>query len=306
MNTMPLAQPQISFIVPVYNSAKYLAKCLESILAQSIEKEIICIDDGSTDNSLEILLNYARQYSFISVVYSNSNKGQSNARNRGLDLARGEYIYFVDSDDLLVNNYFSPILQAFKDVHCDVIKLQTYIKYDDKYAKRIPFSNLSSNGEAPILTMRQFLENLNRGHWMPAICWSLIRRSFLEKHQLRFMEGIKTEDQLFYLQLLTVDLEAKIAELDLFTYIYVRHQNTTTTTKANSQYLFDHFTMGKYILDWISKYQNEAFYPCLIFILKSLYINAHQYFKTFSAEEEQKYQALFTPELLEFIQNENI
>lgn len=300
-------QPQVSFIVPVYNSAKHLDKCLESILAQSIEKEIICIDDGSNDNSLNILLFYARQYPFITIIHSNQNNGQSNARNKGLDLAKGEYIYFVDSDDILINNHFPFILESFQHINCDIIKLQTYLQYDDLCVRREPFLNkVIMDGESTLLDMREFLIQMERRRWIPSICWSLIRRSFLEKHHVRFIEGVKTEDQLFYLQLLTVDPSAKIIELDLASYVYVRHQNTTTTTQANLQYLLDHFTMAQYIIEWIVNYKNEIFYSQMLYILKSLYIGAYQYLETFPKEKQEQYYHLFTDEIIKFINNENI
>ena len=95
--------PKLSIIIPVYNVEKYLPKCLESILGQSFKDfEIICVNDGSTDNSLQVLQTYKKQDGRI-VIVDKKNEGSGIARNLGLSTARGNYVYFVDSDDWLEN-----------------------------------------------------------------------------------------------------------------------------------------------------------------------------------------------------------
>lgn len=90
---------KISIIIPVYNVEKYIEECLISVLNQTMKEiEIICINDGSTDNSLKILNNYKNKNENIRIV-NQENSGLSNARNVGLSLAKGEYIFFLDSDD---------------------------------------------------------------------------------------------------------------------------------------------------------------------------------------------------------------
>ena len=96
---MEMTTPVLSIIVPVYNVEKYLARCIDSILAQTFtDFELILVDDGSTDNSGEICDEYAGKDPRIIVIHK-ENGGVSSARNHGLDIARGEYITFVDSDD---------------------------------------------------------------------------------------------------------------------------------------------------------------------------------------------------------------
>lgn len=90
-----MTSPKISFIIPIYNTAIYLSECIESILTQRVELEIILVDDGSTDDSLTICLNYVKKYSFITLVHS-QNKGQSAARNKAINLAQGKYIYLIE------------------------------------------------------------------------------------------------------------------------------------------------------------------------------------------------------------------
>lgn len=97
---------KVSIIVPVYNVEKYLKRCLDSLVNQTLKDiEIICVNDGSTDGSLAILNEYVRNDDRI-VVINQENSGQSVARNRGIDVAKGEYIGFVDSDDWVCEDYF--------------------------------------------------------------------------------------------------------------------------------------------------------------------------------------------------------
>ena len=96
--------PKISVIIPCYNVENYLDKCIESILTQTLSDiEIICINDGSEDNSLELLNNYASSDKRFTII-NKKNEGVGIARNTGLAIAKGEYIYFVDPDDWIENN----------------------------------------------------------------------------------------------------------------------------------------------------------------------------------------------------------
>lgn len=106
---------KVSVIIPVYNSEKYLEKCLNSLIKQTLEDiEIVCINDGSTDNSLEILNAYAKKDRRIKVL-SQKNLKQGAARNNGLKIAQGEFISFVDSDDWVDFDYLEKLYNAAID-----------------------------------------------------------------------------------------------------------------------------------------------------------------------------------------------
>ena len=97
--------PKLSIIIPIYNTEKYLSLCLNSIINQTLKNiEIICVDDGSTDNSIKILKHYQEKDKRL-IIISQKNKGSGIARNRGINISRGEYIGFMDSDDMYPNNY---------------------------------------------------------------------------------------------------------------------------------------------------------------------------------------------------------
>lgn len=114
------SNPKVSIIIPVYNTEKYLSRCLNSLVKQTLHDiEIICINDGSEDNSLSILENYASSDERI-VLIDQKNQGQSVARNRGIEIARGKYIGFVDSDDWVDDNYFEKLYCAAENNNCDI------------------------------------------------------------------------------------------------------------------------------------------------------------------------------------------
>lgn len=111
---------KVSVIIPVYNSGQYLKECLDSLLNQTLrEIEIICINDGSTDNSLDILTEFAKMDERIIVINKN-NEGQSVARNMGLEIAKGEFLGFVDSDDWIDLDYFEKLYNAAKKHNTDM------------------------------------------------------------------------------------------------------------------------------------------------------------------------------------------
>lgn len=117
---------KLSIIVPVYNVADYLPKCLESLLAQDLpqnEYEIIVVNDGSTDNSRDIAQQYADKYANITLI-NQSNKGLSGARNTGIANAKGEYVQFVDSDDYLEENVLSGLIQQVEEDNLDVVRFK--------------------------------------------------------------------------------------------------------------------------------------------------------------------------------------
>jgi len=122
---------KVSIIVPVYNMEKYLRKCLDSLINQTYENiEIIIINDGSTDNSDEIINEYAKKHNNI-VYYSKENEGVSLTRNRGLDLATGEYIMFVDSDDYVSSDIVETLINLAVNNDLDIVTSDIIKFYTD-------------------------------------------------------------------------------------------------------------------------------------------------------------------------------
>lgn len=199
-NSLPL----VTVIVPVYNQEKYIGQCIESILAQSLQEiEIICVDDGSTDKSKEILEKYAEQDKRIHIFYQ-ENAGAGAARNYGLREATGKYLSFLDSDD-----FFEPdmLLNAYKQAEKD--KADFVIFESDKYQtdedKYVPNPWALKRADIPPYTpfsYRQLTDNIFET--MVGWAWDkLFLHSFVTEHELWFQEQRTTNDMLFVFSALT-------------------------------------------------------------------------------------------------------
>lgn len=131
------SNPVISVIIPVYNTGLYLEECLDSIVKQNFKDfEVICIDDGSSDNSLEILKNYEERYDNFKIL-AQPNMGVSHARNKGLQHAKGEYIAFLDSDDFIKPNYLE-VLYNNANLNNSQIVMCNYYRYFDSNKSSLP------------------------------------------------------------------------------------------------------------------------------------------------------------------------
>lgn len=138
--------PKISLLVAVYNTAAYLPQCLDSLLSQTLEDiEVICVDDASTDSSLDILHQYAEKDERVKVFALKENKGQAHARNIGLSHATGEYIGFVDSDDWLGQDALEKVCDTFREEVDSVLFRMLYVYSDgsQKDYQMAPFRTMT-------------------------------------------------------------------------------------------------------------------------------------------------------------------
>ena len=216
----------ISVIVPVYNTERYLEKCIESIVCQSYSNlELILVDDGSSDHSGDICDYYAKKDSRIKVVHE-ENGGQSKARNVGIDQASGEFVLFVDSDDY-INKYM--VEHMYNRIEQDQSELAVcgYIFLDDSGNELETYSILDS-----VQTGYQVLEMAYDGtkndFLFNSIIWNkLYKRILFEK--VHFPEGRIQEDEATVYKLLDQCRSVSILSEPL--YYYVRQSNSTMTLK---------------------------------------------------------------------------
>ena len=188
---------KISVIIPVYNVEEYLSECIGSVLNQTYKDlQIICINDGSTDNSLKILNDYAVKDSRI-VLVSQENQGVSTARNKGINVAEGEYITFLDPDDWFEPELIEFALKAINNSHSDIaIFCPNYLKNNKKEINKEQLEYLS---EAKEKRYKHYRNNLVNYSWD-----KLYRTDFIKKNNIKFCEQIdQTEDVLFSLECLS-------------------------------------------------------------------------------------------------------
>lgn len=183
---------KVSVIIPVYNVEKYLEKCLESLINQSLKEiEFICINDGSTDNSLEILNRYASLDNRFTII-SQKNSGQGIARNKGIEVARGEYIGFVDPDDWVEENALEIVYNCAKENDADIVEFNFKKTYEDTqkvefYHNKILSSKVFNREKIPLyLFSNEF-----------AVWNKLYRSELLHKNNLQFSKGKHGEDHYF-------------------------------------------------------------------------------------------------------------
>ena len=161
-------RPIISIIVPIYNTGKYLEKCLESIINQSFTNfEVICIDDGSTDNSYDILTRYKEKYNNFKIIYQ-ENQGVAIARNNGLKNANGDYIIFIDSDDFIINDYLEKLYNESVMTNADVVICNFYRYYEDTSIS-IPVMYKKNKG---IYTSNEILKALIPDNLIHSYLWN--------------------------------------------------------------------------------------------------------------------------------------
>lgn len=182
---------KVSIIIPVYNVEKYLQRCLESIVNQTLQDiEIICVNDGSKDGSIEILEKFALKDSRIKLI-TQENAGVSAARNTGLDIAQGEYVMFLDGDDYYIKNACQIAYDSITAQGADIGVFGLFEKY-------WIFSKFGRVNKS----IRKALKTITPNLWLfQTFCWNKIyKKEFLSKNNLKFPAGIKTsEDGIFSL-----------------------------------------------------------------------------------------------------------
>lgn len=195
-------EPKVSVIIPVYDVEKYLPNCLNSVLAQTLKEiEIVCIDDGSPDNSLEILLSYAEKYSNIKIIQQ-KNRGLSSARNTGIRYASGEYLHFLDSDDTVKINTYEELYKKAKENNIDMLFFDAEAVYEtDELVKKYPWykTGYTSKGHNDdIVSGRDYYINgVISGTFRASACLYLLKSKMIQQEKLTFKEGVVHEDNLF-------------------------------------------------------------------------------------------------------------
>jgi len=236
-----LEQIKISVIIPFYNVEEYVKECLDSVLNQAIKEiEVICIDDGSTDGTLDILKDYEKNDPRI-VLKQQKNSGPSVARNLGLSLAKGEYISFVDSDDVLAPGAYETTYTLAKKTGADLVHFNGGVIFEDEeikeqFSHRFKENSYIRTGYEEVFSKKSPLDGPTMFAAMyptddhRVVIWLyLYKNSFIREHQFRFVEGIYNADDEFFFK--TVMSAKRVEYLEKVLYYRRVRCGSITTTK---------------------------------------------------------------------------
>lgn len=227
---------KVSIIVPIYNVENYLKKCLDSLVNQTYKNiEIVCVNDGSTDNSLNIVEEYKCNYPEIIKIVNKKNGGLADARNFGIDNCSGEYIGFVDSDDWVDLKMYENMLNLALDSEADVVVCDYTEVYSDE---EVLIKDDSMNTKI-------LYESL--------VCNKLFKRELFEKVKIRFPLGLWYEDNATTYKLLF--LANKVIKDDNYYYFYRRTRVGSIMNSQNNKKIYDMHEIGKNLYEFFSKYE---------------------------------------------------
>ncbi len=283
--------PEISVVVPVYNCEKYLRKCINSILSQTFsDLELILVNDGSTDKSPEICDEFKLNDKRVKVIHQ-ENKGVSGARNAGLDIAKGNYVGFVDSDDYLSDDMYEFLYNNLKKAKADVSIcgiINCFLKNDGK-EERKKQTNFEGSG---ILTGEEALsESLKSTVFSVNPVNKLFDIHLFDNE--RFPEN-KTSEDAFLIPVILSKAKKVVYDSNI-KYYYVRHENSITTSEFSVK---DMFVIEAYSnhLDWIVKK-----YPKLIKAAEFRYIWSYIYVLDKMIISEKKVKSEEYNKILNFV-----
>lgn len=216
---------KLSIIVPVYNVEKYLPKCLESLIKQTLNDiEIICVNDGSMDNSLAILKEFASKDSRIRII-DNQHQGVAKTRNTGIEQSTGEYIGFVDSDDYIDIDFFEKLYNSATKSNSD-IAIASILKHKNLFN----IYNAKYTKEETAITIQDKIKLCEDKKHFFFYAWNKIYHSgFIKENNIKFSEGQIYEDVMFAIKALYYS--NKIISVYGTKYHYIEHENSLTKSK---------------------------------------------------------------------------
>ena len=257
----------ISVIIPIYNVEQYLKRCIDSVLCQKeVSLEVILVDDGSTDSSGKICDEYASNNQNIKCLHI-ANSGPSTAKNVGYDLALGNYVAFIDSDDEIKPDMFRTMLDSGYQHHADIVCCN-YIQVDEE----CNFSHTEHTGLEYVLNQDEALKAILIKDKIYSQCWTKIyKREMLESNHIRNTEGLKTEEDFIYnIQAFACSKTVCIVDKPLYIYTH-RNQSLSKDYFRNhiSQYI-DNRILRLELVDTIIRerfphLQDYSTYHCIFY-----------------------------------------
>lgn len=228
-----------SLIIPCYNVEAFLAECLDSVLSQSFDDwEAICVNDGSTDGTGVILADYATRDARIRVL-TQPNAGLSVARNAGIAAAKGDFLLFLDSDDVLTSGALAILAKQKEETKAEVLTFNAELWFFEE--KRFAPHYYSRYKPAIHASGTEYLIAFVRKHgWGPAaVCFYCVKRSIFERSELHFQPGLLHEDELFVPEMLLAT-SGPVVEIPVTLYHYRMRSTSITHTPSckNAEAMF--------------------------------------------------------------------
>ena len=291
----------LSIVIPVYNVEKYLMDCVNSLLPQCDERcEIIMVDDGSTDSSGAICDELALNNKIIKVIHK-PNEGAGSARNVGLDATKGEYVGFLDSDDMIIDGSLQIVLERLQSNKSDVCFLQAYKFYPD--GSRVPIGDGIVSKKICGKSKKEVLKFLSsREKFSGSACTKVFRKDFLLLNNIRFPEErLLSEDLSFVIKALYSADSFDCLDVDY--YLYRQNREGSITNKISEktldglQYFMESsvemFTNGKKVKDVNAKY-------CMSFVSYEYCIYLYTLSRLYGVEEKYMEYTKVNKDLLYF------
>ena len=270
--------PKVSVIIPVYNAEKYLRECLDSVVNQTLKDiEIICVNDGSTDNSLKILEEYASNDNRIKII-NQDNQGAGIARNNGIKQAHGYYLYFLDSDDYIEIDALKKLYTKAQEYNTDII-IFNYSAFDNETGKEQFRTNVCTNISNSEVVFSKLDHENNFFQITDSNVWAkFYRREFINHLNIKFSNTKSVNDVFFCYS--TLFMAQRILCLnDCFAY-YRRNIKTSLTLKSinsnikNCFKVFNdlyEFLINKGLSEPLEGSFIERFISCVCYYLKQLH-----------------------------------
>ena len=252
--------PKVSIVVPVYNTERYLSKCLDSLIGQTLSDiEIICINDCSTDDSLDVLKSYASGDDRIKIVDFKENEGVSVARNTGIEIAKGEYLGFVDSDDFVEPGFYEKLYCKAIETKADVIKGNVYDYHENGKVELTDFYDINEKIRS------------NKVNFLYGFTSAIYKTDLIKKYGVHFPEGITHFEDPYFSFSVTLNF-GKIETVDDAQYFYVKHKGSTC---ANSKTLLQTKAFVKsvcLILDLLNSREilKKDYYIYVVFLMQQI------------------------------------
>ncbi len=279
----------LSVVVPIYNSEKYLAECLGSLITQKSINEIICVNDGSKDGSKKIIEAYKKKDSRI-VIINKENTGYGDSVNKGIEFAKGEYIGIVESDDTAVPEAFSHLMKIAERTNVDFVKGNYNLL--DTFDKKIEFhENLSGVTYDKI---SYFQENYNILYCAPAVWSAIYKKQFLYDKKIRFLPtpGASYQDTSFAFKTWILSNSFYLINIPVINY-RVDSIGSSSNIKKN---VFNIFYETEEMLKYLRKSELKHLFPAFIKLKYKYYI---WNFRRFDDNDKIKFLLKWYPEIVD-------